>query len=65
MPEGSVLAIYSVSGETVFSAGEIGFRAEWDGRTSGGKMVSPGIYYYVIRRGNVVLLKGVLIVSSS
>jgi hypothetical protein len=65
MPEGSTLAIYSISGERVFNASEMGFRVEWDGRTKGGKFAAPGIYYYVIRRGNAVLLKGVLILSGS
>lgn len=65
MPEGSTLTIYSISGETVFNASEMGFRAEWDGRTKGGKFAASGIYYYVIRRGNAVLLKGILILSGS
>jgi hypothetical protein len=63
MPEGSILTIYTVSGELVFNAEETGFRIEWDGRTRGGKMVSSGVYYYVIRRGTVVLLKGALIIT--
>lgn len=63
MPEGSVLTIYSVSGEKVWNEGETGFRAEWDGRTKGGRMVASGVYYYVVRRGTEALLKGVLMID--
>jgi hypothetical protein len=65
MPEGTALTIYSVSGESVFDAEENGYRVEWDGRTKGGKIASPGVYYYVVRRGKTVLLKGVLLIDRS
>jgi hypothetical protein len=65
MPEGSSLAIFTVSGEKVFDGVESGYRLEWDGRAGNGKLVSSGIYYYVVRQGTVILGKGVLIISSS
>jgi hypothetical protein len=64
MPSGSRLAIFTVSGEKVFEAGETGFRVEWDGRTNQSSRVSPGIYYYCVRREQETLLKGVLIIRS-
>lgn len=63
MPEGSTLTIYTVSGETVFTAGERGLRAEWDGRTLGGRGAAPGVYYYAVRRGDALFLEGVLLIE--
>ena len=65
MPAGSVLTIYTVSGELVFRAQENGFRVEWDGRTSGGKPIAAGVYYALVRLGQEDLLKTVLIVNGS
>jgi hypothetical protein len=65
MPEGSIFAIYTVSGEKVFEIVESGFRAEWDGKTKGGKSVAPGVYYYLVRRSQETLLKGILIIKNS
>jgi hypothetical protein len=62
MPEGSTLDIYTVSGERVFHAPEVGYRVEWDGRTEGGKSVASGLYYYFIRRQSELLAKGILII---
>ena len=64
MPTGSRLLIFTVSGEKVFEAEEMGFRVEWDGQTDKGGRASPGIYYYCIRREQETLLKGVLIIKS-
>lgn len=62
MPAGSKLTLYTVSGETVAELPEVGYRAEWDGKTEGGRWAAPGIYYAVVRLGNVVLLKTVLVI---
>jgi flagellar hook assembly protein FlgD len=63
MPEGSSFAVYAVSGENVFSAQETGSRVEWDGKNGKGNPVVPDIYYYVVRRNQETLLRGVLIIS--
>lgn len=65
MPRGSSLALFTVSGEKVFETVEQGYFAEWDGKTSGGKPCSPGVYYYVVRRNGTTLQKGVLLLKSS
>jgi hypothetical protein len=65
MPEGSVLTVYTVSGELVFRAQEIGYRVEWNGLTSGGKPVAAGVYYALVRLGSEILLKTVLLVNGS
>jgi len=63
MPDGSAFNLYTVSGETVFKAEEVGHRVEWDGKTQGGKIAAPGIYYYVVRSGVETLQKGVLVLQ--
>jgi hypothetical protein len=63
MPAGSILTLYTVSGETVVSLTEVGYRVEWNGKTKGGRSVAPGVYYAVVRLGGEVLLKTVLVVS--
>ena len=59
------MTLYTVSGETVAELPEVGYRAEWDGKTKGGRWVAPGIYYAVVRLGNEVLLKTVLVIKES
>jgi hypothetical protein len=64
MPEGSSLAIFTLSGENVFEAVEKGYLVEWNGKTNKGTQAAPGIYYCVVRKNQNMLLKTVLVVSS-
>jgi hypothetical protein len=65
MPEGSSLTIYTVSGEKVFSAQEVGYRVEWDGKTGKGTPAGPGVYFFLIRRNQETLLKGTFVLLMS
>jgi hypothetical protein len=53
---------YTVSGELVRALTESGGEILWDGRNLYGNMVSTGTYFYVIKSGETVLLKGKLLV---
>jgi hypothetical protein len=64
MPQGSSLAIFTLSGENVFEAVEKGYLVEWNGKTKKGTQAAPGIYYCVVRKNQNMLLKTVLVVSS-
>jgi hypothetical protein len=63
MPKGTVLTIYTVSGEPVFTGEEKAYRVEWNGHTKKGERVAPGIFYFLVRQGTVTLLKGTLIIQ--
>ncbi len=61
VPDGSVLRIYTMSGELVSETERVvnGF-AYWDGRNSAGEEVSSGIYFYAIgekKRGAIALIR--------
>jgi hypothetical protein len=64
VPQGATLGIYTLSGEQVLtplspdSQGWI----KWKGINQNGVPVSSGIYYYVIKDGSTVLLKGKLLI---
>lgn len=62
LPLGAGVEIYTVSGELVWKATAAEPRVEWNGRNEKGRLVSGGTYYYVIRLGDQVLLKGKLVV---
>lgn len=46
---GSTIIITTLSGEYVTAKSASMIREEWDGKNSGNKPVSPGIYYYIIK----------------
>ena len=53
--EGAFVSIYNRGGNLVraFHDNEIlGGRAEWDGTDRTGKLVAPGVYHYVVRKGS-------------
>jgi uncharacterized repeat protein (TIGR01451 family) len=62
---GSLIAIYTLSGEMVNSLDSSGIRAEWNGKNRNNSAVSPGIYYYLItnqatgqiKRGKIFIVK--------
>jgi uncharacterized repeat protein (TIGR01451 family) len=62
---GSLITIYTVSGEMVASIDCKVIRAEWNGKNNRGSRVSPGVYFYIIknletgkaRRGKIFIVK--------
>jgi hypothetical protein len=53
--EDSFVSIYNRGGSLVRSfrnAEVLGGRAEWDGLDKNGKLVAPGVYHYVVRKGS-------------
>jgi hypothetical protein len=52
MPGDSVITIYTISGEAVLNFYSKQSVVPWDGKNMNGKVVSPGIYYYLIRLKN-------------
>jgi hypothetical protein len=62
MREGSSLVIVTLSGEKVADLPEDDGTIEWDAKTSGGKTVVPGVYYYLVRKDKEVFEKGALII---
>jgi hypothetical protein len=64
LPKGAQVEIFSVSGEKVWDRPERGLRVEWDGRNDKGNPCAPGIYYYVIRAGDRILLKGKFVMGA-
>jgi uncharacterized repeat protein (TIGR01451 family) len=46
---GSMIEIFTISGEMVKVINSNLIRAEWDGRNRNGNPVSPGVYYFVIK----------------
>jgi flagellar hook assembly protein FlgD len=61
LPDG-VVSIYTVSGETVIRMTPVNGWFEWNGKTGNGENVAPGIYYYVAKKGDEVIEKGVLLI---
>ncbi len=50
LPRDTQIAIFSLSGEQVRTFNPEGTSvAKWDGKNASGNMVSPGIYYYIIK----------------
>ena len=52
--EDSFVSIYNRGGALVKSFYDkdiLGGRAEWDGKDANGKLVAPGVYHYVVRKG--------------
>ncbi|MCX8093280.1 MAG: hypothetical protein N3E50_03850, partial [Candidatus Goldbacteria bacterium] len=59
----STIFIYTVSGEFVKTINVSIIRAEWDGKNNKGKIVSDGIYYFVIKNPNAsIVLRGKIFV---
>lgn len=62
---GSLIGIYTISGENVAILNCMSTRAVWDGRNRTGSRVSSGIYYYLItnqnsgqvKRGKIFVIK--------
>jgi len=62
---GSLVMIYTISGENVAAMNCLSSRLEWDGRNRSGAKVSAGIYYYLItnqvsnqvKRGKIFIIK--------
>ncbi len=62
-PPGSMIKIYTVSGEIVWAVFTDYYREEWDGKNRHKKECAPGIYYYTVTgRENLVIRKGKIIV---
>ncbi|HET9870193.1 MAG TPA: hypothetical protein VFR02_06850, partial [bacterium] len=61
---GDKVSFYTVSGELVAKAAQTlsGALVTWDGRNPQGQMSSAGIYYYLVQRGEKVLLRGKLLI---
>jgi len=53
--EDSFVSIYNRGGALVksfYDSDVLGGRAEWDGTDKTGKLVAPGVYHYVVRKGS-------------
>jgi hypothetical protein len=65
---GSTVAIYTVSGEQVWSTQQssfqfgVPFTAVWDGKNENGSLVAPGVYYYAIHQNGQVSQRGKFLV---
>lgn len=62
MPPGSILEVFTVSGEKVAEVPETGCRAEWGGKDARGREAAAGVYYAVVRLGGKNLLRTVLLI---
>ncbi len=58
LPQGSMVWIYTVSGEWVQTVAEIQGTATWDGRNRFGTQAAMGIYFFTVQKGNQVLQRG-------
>ncbi len=65
LPAGTTVSFYTVSGELVRTVPENGGMSLWDGHNQSGAWVSPGVYYYVIQKGNQVLATGKFLVINN
>ncbi len=64
LPAGAQVFIYTLSGELVNSISQSGDPTEWVGaKNQQGSTVSPGIYYYVIQNGQMVLQRGKFLIT--
>ncbi len=61
LPPGSTVSFYTVSGELVYKSAEVAGWAYWDGTNPQDRLVSSGIYYYIVLNGKQVLLRGKLL----
>jgi hypothetical protein len=61
LPPGATVSFYTVSGELVNKSAEVAGWAYWDGTNPKGRLVSSGIYYYIVLNGKQVLLRGKLL----
>ncbi len=61
LPPGATVSFYTVSGELVYKSAEVAGWAYWDGTNPQGRLVSSGIYYYIVLNGKQVLLRGKLL----
>jgi flagellar hook assembly protein FlgD len=53
--EDSFVSVYNRGGALVksfYDSDVLGGRAEWDGTDKTGKLVAPGVYHYVVRKGS-------------
>jgi uncharacterized repeat protein (TIGR01451 family) len=66
MVPGSVIQIFTISGEAVAAITAQGTNVTWDGKNSGGGSMSAGIYYFVITNKTTnTALKGKLFVVNN
>ena len=64
LPPNAKIYFYTVAGELVNYFTESGGWAYWDGTNQQGRMVSNGIYFYVVESQNKVLMRGKLLIAS-
>jgi hypothetical protein len=66
VPTGATMSYYTLSGEVVASnlAETSPGYIDWNVKNAKGKAISSGIYYYVIRSGSTVLLKGKILIMN-
>ncbi len=62
LPIGADIQIYTISGELVISLTGQTPNVYWNGRNSYGGLVSPGVYYYVIKLNSNILLTGIIFI---
>jgi len=62
---GSLIHIYTVSGELVMSLDATDMTVYWDGKNRFGYMSSPGIYYWLIKTPSNKIYKGKLFIVNS
>jgi hypothetical protein len=63
LPSGSTVYFYTVSGELVNQVDETGGIAQWNGTNRQGVPVAPGIYFYIIKNGNDLVVRGKFLVN--
>jgi len=65
MPYMSIMVIYSISGEFVYSLEGQNQMEYWNGSNIYGKRVAPGIYFYTIRKNGIMIKNGKLLVINN
>jgi uncharacterized repeat protein (TIGR01451 family) len=60
---GSVIQIYTISGEMVRAIPDSLVRAEWDGKNRYGRAVSSGIYFFVIKNQDRALKGKIFVIK--
>lgn len=64
LPPNAQVFIYDISGELVNVINQSGDPTEWQGaKNQNGVPVSSGVYFYVIKNGNIVLQRGKFLIS--